>query len=81
MTETKRSTGSSIVGMGRRVSGCAMKLFHTSVSPPPFPPLCHEKDALGDPLKHGPRLQNKCRQNNATQVSAWPQLRDDVGEN
>lgn len=32
MTETNRWTGSSIVAMGRSVSGCAMKLYTTSVS-------------------------------------------------
>lgn len=35
---------------------------------------------LGDPLQHAPRLENKGREDNATQVGAGPQLRDDVSE-
>jgi hypothetical protein len=38
-------------------------------------------DALGYSLQHASRLKNKGRQDNATQIGARAQLRDDVSEN
>ena len=75
----KRSRGSSIVDIGRSVSGWAMKLEQRESATGPKPQKgSGEESLLGDALQHGPRLENKGRQHYPTQVCTRSELGNDM---